>query len=86
MSEEVLAGGNVNTEVVRIKNTVRRSTSLISPAAHRLLLHLESQGFEGCPKFLGIDDKNREILSFLEGETGIPEYIWQDDQAVVATR
>jgi hypothetical protein len=34
--------------------------------------------------FLGIDEKEREILSFLEGETGTPTYIWQDEKPVIA--
>ncbi len=80
-----LSGGNVNLEVVRVGNTVRRSISAISPTVHKLLQHLEAKGFEGCPKFLGIDDKQREILSYLEGETGIPDYIWQDDKPLIAT-
>ena len=29
--------------------------------------------------------KQREILSFLDGETGIPSYIWRDDAPVIAT-
>lgn len=86
MSEEIpLTGGNVNSEVVRIGNTVRRSMTAVSPTAHRLLLHLEKKGFSGCPQFLGIDDEHREILSFLHGETGIPEYIWHDDKPLIAT-
>jgi hypothetical protein len=80
-----LSGGNVNLEVVRVGNTVRRSISAISPTVHKLLQHLEQKGFDGCPKFLGIDDKHREILSYLEGETGIPAYIWQDDKPLIAT-
>ncbi|MGB0385926.1 MAG: phosphotransferase [Ardenticatenaceae bacterium] len=80
-----LTGGNVNPDVVRVGNTVRRSTTAISPTVHQLLLHLEAKGFEGCPRFLGIDNKKREILSFLDGETGIPSYIWHGDESVIAT-
>jgi len=84
--EEIpLTGGNVNPNVVRIGNTVHRSTTVISPTVHQLLLHLEEKGFEGCPRFLGIDDQQREILSFLDGETGIHSYIWQGDEPVIAT-
>ncbi|MBI9051309.1 MAG: aminoglycoside phosphotransferase family protein [Anaerolineaceae bacterium] len=79
-----LPGGNVNLNVVRVGNTVRRSTTGISPTVHQLLLHLEAKGFAGCPRFLGIDDKQREILSFLEGETGTPTYIWRDDKPLIA--
>ena len=46
--EIFLKGGNVNPDVVRVGNTVRRSTSSISPTVHQLLLHLEAKGFTGC--------------------------------------
>jgi len=84
-NEITLPGGNVNLGVVRIGNTVRRATTVVSPTVHQLLLHLEAKGFEGCPRFLGIDDKQREILSFLDGETGVPLYIWHDDEPLIAT-
>src|SRR5262249_28333306 len=29
--------------------------------------HLEQGGFDGAPRFLGIDQKGREILSFIDG-------------------
>lgn len=84
--EEIpLAGGNVNLGVVRVGDTVRRATSAISPTVHRLLLHLEAKGFAGSPRFLGIDDKGREILSYLPGETGVPRYLWHSDESVIAT-
>ena len=79
-----LAGGNVNPGVVRVGETVRRITTKTSPTAQKLLLHLEEKGFTGCPRFLGIDEKGREILSFLEGETGTPVYVWQDEKPVIA--
>lgn len=65
--EEVLKGGNVN-HIVRMANTVRRPLGYWSPNVHELLKHLEQQGYEGAPKFLGIDDSGREILTFIPGE------------------
>ncbi|MFN8493333.1 MAG: aminoglycoside phosphotransferase family protein [Caldilineaceae bacterium] len=79
-----LSGGNVNARVVRIGNTVRRNLTATSPTAHRLLLHLEAKGFKGSPRFLGIDEKHREVTTFIEGATGIPATIWQHDTAVIA--
>jgi hypothetical protein len=79
-----LSGGNVNT-VVRVGDTVRRGLTPNSATVHRLLLHLQDKGFDGCPRFLGIDAQNREILSFVNGETGIPPSIWQSAEALVAT-
>lgn len=82
--ETVLTGGNVNSTVVRVGNTVRRSTSASSFTVHQLLLHLESAGFSGSPRFLGVDEQDREILTFIEGETGIPQSIWQQDEPLIA--
>jgi hypothetical protein len=64
--ETPLAGGLV-TEVVRVGATVRRRTGPWSPAVHALLAHLEAVGYAGAPRFLGIDEAGREILSFIEG-------------------
>ena len=79
--EIVLAGGNVNPEVVRIGDTVRRTINPNSATVHRFLSHLHTAGFNSCPEFKGIDDKGREILQFIHGDTGIPEEIWQDTKA-----
>jgi hypothetical protein len=38
-----------------------------SPFVHRLLRHLEAAGFDGAPRVLGIDGREREVLSFLDG-------------------
>jgi hypothetical protein len=83
--ETSLPGGNVNTGVVRIGNTVRRNLTATSATTHQLLLHLEAAGFSGSPRYLGVDEKNREILSYLEGDTGLPESIWQQDEPLLAT-
>lgn len=82
--ETLLPGGNVNSGVVRIGETVRRTQTAASPAVHALLLHLERKGFAGSPRFLGVDDQGREILSFVMGTTGIPPAIWQDDDPLLA--
>ena len=55
--------------VVRVGDTVRRPTYPWSPAVHGLLKHLEGVGFP-APRFLGIDDQGREILSYLDGASG----------------
>src|SRR3712207_5352286 len=66
--EEVSLKGRRTTEgVVRAGTTVRRPVGAHSGLAHQVLRLLETRGFEGAPRFLGIDGKGREILSFLEG-------------------
>ncbi len=79
-----LSGGNVNAAVVRAGNTVRRGQTAHSATIHQLLLHLEHKGFAGSPRFLGTDEEGREILSFIEGSTGIPPAIWQGDGPLAA--
>lgn len=79
-NEEMLTGGNVS-KVYRAGDTVRREIKPDSLKVHKLLKHLESKGFNYAPKFLGIDEKGREILSFIEGETGnypLKDYMWSD--------
>lgn len=64
--EVPLPGGFV-TEAVKVGDTVRRAVGPWSPAVHSLLEHLESVGYAAAPRFFGIDERGREILSFVEG-------------------
>jgi Phosphotransferase enzyme family len=69
MPEEMpLSGGFVN-DVVRVGETVRRSAGPWTPAVHELLSHLQSAGFKESPRPMGIDDRGREVLSFIPGDT-----------------
>jgi hypothetical protein len=86
--EQSLDGGNIS-QVVRIGDTVHRQVAHWSQAVHGLLRHLESQGFDAAPRFLGIDQSGREILSYLPGEVGaypLPPYMWSDTTLVEAGR
>jgi hypothetical protein len=67
--EVPLTGGRVARGVVRVAETVRRPLPADPDYVHGLLLHLERCGFEGAPRFLGIDSRGREILSYIEGST-----------------
>jgi hypothetical protein len=67
--EEVLAEDE-HRRVVRVGDTVRRTMYPWSASVHLLLQHLESVGFAGAPRFLGIDDRGREVLSYVEGICG----------------
>jgi hypothetical protein len=79
-----LAGGNTNT-VVRKGNTVRRTTRASSPTVHRLLTYLQQRGYTGAPVFLGIDEKGREILSYIEGRCDITSDAWTSDRLIEST-
>ena len=61
-----LPGGNVGG-AVRVGDTVRRPTGPWTPAVHELLGFLADAGLSRIPRVLGIDDRGREILSFLPG-------------------
>lgn len=80
-NEEKLTGGNIS-KVYRSGDTVRRDLKAGSPKIHKLLKHLENKGFNCAPKYLGIDERGREILSFIEGEAGnypLKKYMWSND-------
>lgn len=68
MEEHRLPGGNAGGAVL-VDGTVRRPTGPWTPAVHALLRHLEAGGFDGAPRVLGIDERGREVLSYLPGET-----------------
>jgi hypothetical protein len=73
--EQPLAGGvDPSAGVVRVGDTVRRPAGRSADAVRRLLLHLESVGFDGAPRFLGTDEKGRDVLSFVTGEVPLPPY------------
>ncbi|GLC89749.1 aminoglycoside phosphotransferase family protein [Lysinibacillus piscis] len=79
-NEYELTGGNVS-KVYRLGDTVRRDVKIDSPKIHKLLKHLENKGFSYAPRFLGIDENGREILSFIEGEAGnypLKKYMWSN--------
>lgn len=66
--EEKFKHGQSNSEVVKVGDTVRRSIGAHSTNVHKLLNFLEENDFDYSPRFLGIDDQNREIISFIEGD------------------
>jgi len=82
--EELLSGGNTSAEVVKIGSTVRRPTGPWTSRVHELLRHLESRGFEGAPRVLGIDEQGREILTYLDGLVVWPDHfdLVAEDQAL----
>jgi hypothetical protein len=73
--EVLLVGGTANRgRVVRIGDTVRRPLRPTSPATHALLRHLDAVGFTGAPRFLGVDQQGREVLSYVRGTAITPPY------------
>lgn len=75
--EVPLLGGDVTEGVVRVGDTVRRPIGDNTPLVHALLRHLESVGFDGAPRLLGIDTAGREVLTYVAGEVaGRPRPDW----------
>jgi hypothetical protein len=66
--EVELPKGDVTEGVVRVGDTVRRPHSDTSPGVAAYLAHLASVGFDRAPRYLGRDDKGRDILTFLGGD------------------
>lgn len=75
---EILHGGNMGP-VVRHGDTVRRITGPWTAAVHKLLGAYEHAGVAQVPEVQGVDDQDREILTFIPGEVlawQAPEVLW----------
>ncbi|WP_416981218.1 phosphotransferase [Streptomyces sp. T028] len=89
MSELFLPGGFVNA-VVRVGDTVRRPASARTKFVGDLLGLFESSGWSGAPRYLGMDDEGREVLSYLDGhvawEPRQPAAVSSDESLVAVAR
>ncbi|UTT43844.1 phosphotransferase [Exiguobacterium aurantiacum] len=86
--EKRLSGGNVST-VYKKGNHVYRTQKEGSAKVHWLLTHLEAKGIAGVPRFVGVDEQGREVLTYLEGETAdypLKAYMWSDEAIRDAAR
>lgn len=84
--ERPLTAGRMTPGVVRVGGTVGRPLHERSPYLQAVLLHLEAVGFDGAPRFLGIDEQGREILTYIDGEVpdGYPEQFSEQRLRTVA--
>ncbi|GAA0391546.1 trifolitoxin immunity protein [Acrocarpospora corrugata] len=88
-AEIPLTGGEVTEGVVRVGLTVRRPLKPSTPAVHALLRHLESVGFDGAPRVLGVDGSGREILTYIDGTAAVrplPGYAVTDETLATLAR
>jgi hypothetical protein len=67
--EQALHGGRLTVGIVRVGDTVRRPRHARSEFVHTVLRHLDAAGFDGAPRLLGIDERGREVLTYISGET-----------------
>ncbi|WP_329243431.1 phosphotransferase [Streptomyces sp. NBC_01478] len=85
VEESVLGGGAIN-KVVRVGETVRRTPAERSRYVTGLLALFERRGWEGAPRFLGTDERGREVFRYIEGraavDTGERSAVRTDDSLV----
>ena len=82
-NDELLLEGGDTAPVIRVGDTVRRHAGPWTQTIDALLVHLRKCGFQYGPEPLGVDDKGREILTYIEGEVGPPpEWMWSDEVLV----
>jgi hypothetical protein len=63
-----LTGGRVTVGVVRVGDTVRRPRGANSVFVAELLEHLALRGFDGAPRWLGIDGQGRDMVTYVQGD------------------
>lgn len=75
--------------VVRVGDTVRRVAGEWTPAVHRLLDVLAGAGIAQIPRAIGVDERGREVLSFLPGRqlaNAPPDVLWSERVLVQAAQ
>ncbi|WP_405651657.1 phosphotransferase [Streptomyces sp. NBC_00019] len=70
MTNEHVLQDHAHRQVVRIGDTVRRPVQPWTETVHALLRHLEAVGFPCAPRVLGFDEEGREVLSYIDGDSG----------------
>jgi hypothetical protein len=83
--EMFLSGGRITSGVVRVGNTVRRPGNAASAIVRSLLRHLEMKGFTAVPRYLGTDERGRDILTYIPGSVGKWQF-YSDDTIRLAGR
>lgn len=68
--QETTFENNEHRLIARIGDTVHRPAHWWTPSVHDLLNYLEKVNFPYAPRVLGFDEVGREILTFMEGESG----------------
>lgn len=78
LNDEIIL--SIEKSVSRKEDKVFRPSGPWTPSVHSLLRHLPKSGFKTLPSVIGsgLDSKNREMLSFIDGEFVHPGP-WSDD-------
>ncbi len=84
--ELALAGGTMS-DVVRRGQAVHRTAGPWTPTIHRLLDHLHRHGITWLPRPLGVDERGREVVTYLSGTVPsdpMPAWVWSEKVLVDA--
>jgi hypothetical protein len=84
--EVPLTGGRVTPGIIRKGDTVRRPITRDRSFQQDLLAHLEARGFDRVPRFLGLDEQGREVLTFIKGDVPSDLGHFSDEQLCGAAR
>jgi aminoglycoside phosphotransferase (APT) family kinase protein len=82
--ETSLQGGRWTAAVMKVGDTVRRTSSPASKFVADLLSHVHDAGFHGCPRYLGRDDLGRDVFSYIPGDV-VAHWRRFEDADVTAT-
>lgn len=85
---EILSGGQNNLSVFRKGNVVYRNKSDNTNFSKAVLEHLEFNDFKFSPKFLGVDNQDRVMLSYIAGKVprGVEFTYRQLEQCIIILR
>ena len=86
IAEVPLTGGRTTQGVVLVDDTVRRPRNDNRDFVERLLRHLEAVRFDGAPRYLGVDARDRDVLSHISGQVPRDLQFWESETLVAAAR
>jgi hypothetical protein len=88
MTEVPLGGGWSVEGVVRVGDTVRRPPAFATQLMRDVLVFLESVGFDSAPRWRGLDEQGRDVLTFVPGDTfsDCRSIVWTDEQLSASAR
>lgn len=85
--EIILNAGKTNLgKIIRKGNTIRRPINGNSNFVQKLLCYLETVNFDASPRFLGIDEQGREIISYLEGDVPSNLIYYSDEELILGAK
>lgn len=82
--ETQLPGLCSTPSVWRVGDVVHRKSRARGTLHHELLRHLETRRFAAAPRFFGIDEQGREIVSYMEGSVPTGPQNYSDAQLIAA--